>query len=116
MIVLVLGAFNELRNALLVPDLAQHVQDSFIGTSVGWSPQRSDSCGNASKGIGAGGSGHANGGSRGILLVIGMKNENTVHGPGHDRIEFVVLGRHRKGHSKEILRIGQVIAWIDEGL
>ena len=36
--------------------------------------------------------------------MIGMKNEDPVHGAGQNRVDLVFLARHRKAHVQEVGR------------
>ena len=53
---------------------------------------------------------------RGVLLVVGVKDENPVHRLRQDRVDLVFLARHREGHVQEVLGIAQRVLRIDEGL
>src|SRR5690606_14963480 len=94
-VVLVLGSGNELLDIGYVADLIQHVQHGFVCTAVGRSPQ----CGNAGsdtgKRVGTGRTSQTNSGSGCILFVIGVQDEDLVHGLGQNRVHYVVFTGNR---------------------
>ena len=101
-IVLVLGAGNELRNAVDRADLRQHVQRGFVGAAVGRTPEAGNAGGDAGERVGARGAGQAHGRGRCVLLVIGMQDEDAVHRAGQNRVHLVFLARHREAHVQEV--------------
>src|SRR5215813_13890134 len=48
----------------------------------------------------------AHGRGRGVLLVIGVEDEDPVHRLRQHRIDLVGLARDREGHVHEVFRIG----------
>ena len=104
------------RDVLLVADLGEHLQHRFVGAAMGGPPKRGDAGGDAGEGVGAGRRRQTHGRGRGVLLVVGVENENPVHGIGHDRIDLVSLAGHREHHVEEVLGILQIVTWIDERL
>ena len=48
--------------------------------------------------------------------MIGVQNENAIHGANDDVVDLVLLGRHGKHHAQEVGGVGQVVARIHEGL
>ena len=112
----VLGAFDVFRDAVDGADLAQHLERGLVGAAVCRSPQRRDPGGNAGERVGAGRAGEADRRGRGVLLVIGVQDEDAVHGARQHRIGLVVLGRHRKAHAQEIGRVVEIVLGINERL
>lgn len=81
-IVLVLGLLDELVDVGHVADLVEHAQHRFVRAAMGRSPQGGDAGGDAGERIGAGGAGQTHRGGGGVLLVVGVENEDAVHGLG----------------------------------
>src|SRR3546814_10425403 len=52
----------------------------------------------------------------GVLLMVGMQDEDQVECLGDDRVDLVFLGRDGEAHAQEIRRIVEFVARIDEGL
>ncbi len=102
-VITVLGFGDELVDVLLVADFVEHVQHRLVGAAVGGPPEGGDAGGDAGVGIGAGGASHAHGGRGGVLLMVGMKQQNAVHGPGDDGADFVVLAGGGEHHVQEVL-------------
>ncbi len=48
--------------------------------------------------------------------MIGMQDEDAVHGARQNGVHLVFLARHRKAHVQEIGGIGQFVARINKGL
>jgi hypothetical protein len=53
---------------------------------------------------------------RGVLLVVGMQDEDAAHRLRKDRIDLVFLTRYREAHVQEVGRVVELVLWIDEGL
>ena len=53
---------------------------------------------------------------RGVLLVVGVEDEDAVERPRQNRVDFVVLARDRETHAQEIRRIVEFVLRIDERL
>ena len=79
-------------------------------------PQAGDAGGDAGEGIGARRAGQPHRRGRGVLLVIGMQDEDGVQRLGQHRIDLVLLRRHREAHAQEVLGVAQMVQRIDEGL
>ncbi len=79
-------------------------------------PEAGDAGGDAGEGVGPRRAGQPHRRGRGVLLVIGVQDEDPVHRPGQDRADLVVLRRHREAHVQEVLGVVQVVARIDERL
>ena len=99
-----------------VAHLLQHLQHRLVGAAVQRPPQRGHAAGDAGIGIGAAGAGQAHGRGRGVLLVVGMQDEDAVERARQHRIGLVRLARRGEHHVHEVLRIGQAVLRIDEGL
>ena len=115
-VVLVLGALHEFGDAVLAADLHQHLEDRFVGAAMRRTPQRGDAGGDAGEGIGAGRAGETHRRGRGVLLVIGMEDEDLVHRLGEDRADLHFLARHAERHVQEVLGVIERVLRIHERL
>ena len=115
-IVLILGALDEFGNAIDRADLAEHLQRRFVGAAMGGPPQAGDAGGDAGERIGAGRAGKPHRRGRGVLLVVGVQDEDAVHGAGEHRIGLVFLARHREAHAQEVRGVVERVLRINEGL
>ncbi len=79
-------------------------------------PERGDAGGDAGEGVGARRARQPHGGGRGVLLVIGVQDEDQVHRARQHRIDRVLLGRHGERHVQEVLGVFEIVLGIDEGL
>ena len=104
------------RNAIDGADLLQHLQRRFVGAAMRGAPQAGDAGRDAGERIGAGRTGKPHGRGRGVLLVIGMQDEDRVQRLGQHRIDLVLLGRDREAHAQEVLGVAQIVQRIHEGL
>ena len=103
-IVLVLGAGDEFRDAVDGADLLQHVERRLVGAAMGRAPQAGDAGGDAGERIGARRAGEPHRRGRGVLLVVGVQDEDAVHGARQHRVDLVLLARHREAHAQEVRR------------
>ena len=113
--VLVLDLFHELANlghAALALDVFQHVQAGFVGAAMRRPPQAGHARRNRRKRIGSRRTTQAYGGRRGILLVVGVQDENSVHRPLDDRVDLIILAGRAKHHAQEVARVAQIVAWM----
>ena len=94
----------------------QHVERGFVGAAVRRAPQAGDPRRDAGKRIGARRTGQPHGRGRGVLLVIGVEDENPVERLFDHRVDHIGLGRNGKGHPQEIAGIAQRVVGIDERL
>ena len=113
---LVLGLLHVFRNAVDRPDLLQHVERRFVGAAVRGPPEAGDTGRDACERIGAGRSRKAHRRRRGILLVVGVQDEDAVERARDDRVDDVGLARNREAHLQEVRRVIEIVAWIDERL
>ena len=104
------------RNAIDRADLHQHLQRRFVGAAMRRAPQAGDAGRDAGERIGAGRTGEPHRRGRGVLLVIGMQDEDRVQRLRQHRIDLVLLARHREAHAQEILRVAEIVQRIHEGL
>ena len=79
-------------------------------------PQAGDAGGDAGERVGARGAGEPHGGGGGVLLVVGMQDQDAVERARDDRVHHVGLARHREAHLQEVRGVVEVVARIDEGL
>ena len=115
-IVLVLGAGDELRDAVDRADFGQHVERCLIGAAMRRAPQAGDAGRDAGKWVGARRAGEPHRRGRRILLVVGMQDEDALHGARQHRIDLVILARHREAHVQEVCREIQLVLRINERL
>ena len=83
---------------------------------MGGAPEPGDAGRDAGERIGARRAGEAHRRGRGVLLVVGVQDEDAVHRLGDDRVDLVLLARHREAHVQEVLGVVEIVARIDEGL
>src|SRR5690606_10761385 len=83
-IVLVLRALDEFRDAIDSADLCQHVERCFVGATMRRTPKAGDARSDAGEWVCARRTGKTHRRGRGVLLVIGMQDENAVHGACQD--------------------------------
>ncbi len=83
---------------------------------MGRAPQAGDAGGDAGEWVGARRAGKAHGRRRGVLLVIGMEDEDPVERPREHRVDLVFLARHREAHAQEVRRVVEIVLRIHEGL
>ena len=97
-------------------DLGQHLQRRFVGAAMRRTPQAGDAGGDAGERVGARRAGEAHGRGRGVLLVVGVQDEDAVHRARQHRVRLVFLGRHREAHAQEIRGVVEVVLRINERL
>ena len=90
-VVLVLGALDEFRDAVDRADLAQHLERRLVGAAMRRAPQAGDAGGDAGERIGAGRAGEPHRRGRGVLLVVGVQDEDAVHRARQHRVGLVLL-------------------------
>ncbi len=73
-------------------------------------PEAGDPRRDARERVGPGRSRHPHRRGRGVLLVVGVQDEDPVHGAGQDRVGHILLGRHGEAHAQEVLGVGQLVA------
>ena len=115
-IVLVLGPGDKLLDAGFVANLIQHIQHGLVGTAMGGTPQGSDAGRDTGIGVGAGGASEANGRGRCILFVIGVQQEQGVHGLGQDRADIGFFAGCAKHHVQEVFCEAHAILRVHERL
>jgi hypothetical protein len=98
-----------LDDATLALDVFQHVQAGLIGAAVRRAPQAGHAGRDGGERIGAGRSAQANRGSGGVLLVVGVQDEDAVQCALEHRVDHVVLAGSAEHHAQEIARIAQVV-------
>ena len=115
-VVLVLGAVDEVADARDVADLLQHVQRGLVGAAVRRSPQAGDARGDAGERVGARGAGQPHRRGGGVLLVIGVQDQDAVQRPHQHRVRLVLLARGAEHHVQEVLHVAEAVARIHERL
>ena len=83
---------------------------------MGRAPEAGDAGGDAGEGVGARRAGEADRRGRGVLLVIGVEDEDPPHRILDDRIDLIGLGRDAEGHPEEIAGVGEVVLRVHERL
>ncbi len=115
-IVLVLGALDEFGDAADRADLGEHLERGLVGAAMRRAPQAGAAGGDAGERIGAGGAGEPHRRGRGVLLVVGVQDEDAVHGARQHRIGLVLLARHRIAHAQEVRGVVELVLRIHERL
>ena len=67
-------------------------------------------------GLAPGRAGEAHRRGRGVLLVVGVEDEDAVHGAREHRIDLVLLARHREAHAQEVRGVVERVQRINERL
>ncbi len=115
-IVLVLGLGQELLDVRYVANLVQHGEYGFVRTAVSRSPQGGDTGRDAGKRVGAGGACQTHGGGGGVLLMVGVQDEDAIHCLGQHRADRFDLARGVEHHVQEVFRVAQVVARVHQRL
>src|SRR5262245_49983386 len=79
MVVLVLHMAQELLDAGFVADAGQHLEHRFVSAAMRRSPQGGDAGSDTGKRVGSARPGVAHRCSRGVLLMVCVKDEDAVH-------------------------------------
>ena len=79
-------------------------------------PEAGDARRDAGERVGARRSREAHGRGRGVLLVVGVEDEDAVERPRQHRVDLVVLARDREAHAQEIRGVVEIVLRIDERL
>jgi hypothetical protein len=114
--ILVLHPVEELRHLVHAADLLEHVEHGLVGAAVGRAPQRRHARRNGGVGIAAGAAGEAHRRGAGILLVVGVQDEQQVERLGVQRIDLVGLAGDREEHVQHVRGVVEVVARVHEGL
>ena len=112
----ILHALDVFGDAIDSADFHQHVQRLFVGAPMRGTPQAGDAGRDTGKRVGARGAGQTDGRGRGVLFVVGVQDEDTVHGTGQHRVRHPVLGRDAERHAQEVFSEAQLVARGHEGL
>ena len=114
-VILVLGPLHKLLDIVRVLNLLEHVDHGLVGAAMGLAPEGADAGGDAGEGIafGAGGQAHRRG--RGVLLMIGVQDEQQVQGPYRHRIRMIFLAGPRKHHGHQVFDVTAAAVRIYEG-
>ncbi len=105
-----------MRDAVDRADFHQHFQRGFVCAAMRRAPQAGNARRNAGEGVGAGGAGQPHRRGRGVLLVIGVQDEDAVHRAAEHRVDLVLLARHRERHVEEVRGVIELVPRINEGL
>jgi hypothetical protein len=62
-----------------LPISAEHLQHRLVRAAMRGAPEGGDAGGDAGEGVGAGGAREAHGGGGGVLLVVGVQDQDAVH-------------------------------------
>ena len=111
---LVLGLVDRRLHVFRAADLFQHLQHGFVGTAVRRAPQRGDAGGDARIRVGAGGTDQTHRGGGRVLLVIGVQDEQQIHGLGGHRAELQRLARHFLHHVQEASDVFEIVLRIPD--
>ena len=99
-----------------VPICSSIVEHGFVRAAVRRAPQRRDAGRDRRVRIRAGAAGEAHGRRAGVLLVIGVQDEQQVERLGRHRVDDVLLARHREEHVQHVRAVVEIVARIDERL
>jgi hypothetical protein len=111
--VLVLHLVDELADLLTPPMVwmsLQHVQAGLVGTAVRGAPQAGHARSDGRKRVGARRAAQAHGGGGGVLLVVGVQDEDAVQRALDDRVDGVVFARRGEHHAHEVAGIAELVA------
>jgi hypothetical protein len=92
-----------------VPISLQLLQHGLVGAAMRRTPQRGDASGNRGVRVGAGGTDQAHGRGGGILLVIGMQDEQQIQRLRGHRIHLQRLARHFEHHVQEAVTYSRLL-------
>ena len=115
-VILVFRAAHELRNVLNGADLFQHLKCCFVRAAVRRSPQGGDTRSDTGERVRAGRARGTDGRGRGVLFVVSVQDQNTVHRAFQHRVHFILFTRRREHHAQEVTCVGEVVAWIHKRL
>ena len=113
----VLNVLNELGNVLNITNLVEHAEHSLVGTTVTGAVESSD--GTSERGVDIGlRRGHvADGSSRAVELVLGVKDEKNIDGLDNLGVRAVVgIGGSGIHHVEEVLSVAELLLGWDDGL
>jgi NAD(P)-dependent dehydrogenase (short-subunit alcohol dehydrogenase family) len=105
--VLVLDLGHELADlghAAHLLDVFQHVQRRFVGAAVRRAPQAGHAGRDGGERVGARGAAQAHRGGGGVLLVVGVQDEDAVHRAHQHVVRLVLLARRGEHHAHEVRR------------
>ena len=115
-VVLIFRTTHELRDVLNGADLFEHLQCCFVGATVCWPPQRSNTGRDTRERVSTRRTGGTYGRGGCVLLVVSMQDQNTIHRAFQDRVHFVIFAWGREHHTQEVTGVGEVVAWIHKRL
>ena len=102
-VVLVLRALDVFGDAVDRADLGQHLQRRLVGAAMRRAPQAGDAGRDAGERIGARRAGEAHRRGRGVLLVIGVQDEDAVHRARQHRVRLVLLAGTAKHMRRKLV-------------
>ena len=105
-----------LLDAAVGLDLLQHVQAGFVGATVGRAPQAGYASRDGSEGVGARRTAQTHGGSRSVLLVVSVQDEDAVQRALDHRVHLVLFARIAEHHAHEVACIRQIVLGVHVGL
>ena len=113
---LFLRAAEDLRDGdFFADDALEHLDDGLVGAAVERAPEGADAGGDAGVEVGAGGADHADGGGGGVLLVVGVQDEEFVEDGDVLGGGGVARDRGLEHHVEEVLAVGVAVRGVDEG-
>ena len=113
---LVLGHRQVLRNVVDGADLLEHREHGLVGAAVRRAPQRRDARGDRRVRIGAGAARQAHRRGAGVLLVIGVQDEQQVERLGRDRVDAGTARTAPRRTCAACCAVVEIVARIDERL
>ena len=115
-VVLVLGFCNKLVDTGYVADLVEHLNDSFVSTTVRGSPECRNTCCDTRKWVGLRRACQTYSRRGRVLLMVCVEQEDTVHRAGDGWRDNGWLAGVAKHHMQEVRRVIQVVARVHEWL
>ena len=98
------------------PIPAEHLEHRFVRAAVRGTPQARDTGGDARERIRARRAGEAHRRGRGVLLVVGVQDQDALHRAREHRVRLPLLARRAEHHVEEVLDVGERVLRVHERL
>ena len=106
-VVLVLRALDVFGDAVDRADLGEHLERRLVGAAMRRAPEAGDAGRDAGERVGARRAREPHRRGRGVLLVVGVQDEDAIHRARQHRVRLVLLRRHREAHAQEVGRVSR---------
>ena len=116
---LVLHLLDELADLVdtaLGQQVFQHAKCGFVGATVCRAPQRGDTGSDAGERVGTRRTGQTHRGGGGVLLVVGVQDEDAVQRTHQHLVGHVLVAGRREHQVHEVGGVAELVARIGEGL